>query len=220
MKIIGVSAGVVGRESNVDRMVKAVMEKSSDEYEFIKLNDLNYSACKGCSWLCAKPQLCMLEDDLQPNIQKVRDADAVVLGSPIHFGTVSPTMLSFISRLWGFRHVDYVLEDKPFVLALSGIDVDRRTPGEDFQRALSVFKVDVLDVIKYSSRVPPCYRCGRHQECEIGGAYRLWGEKASILTIKPELFNRWEDDEETVNRIDAVAERLKTHRQPALRKKV
>ncbi len=213
MKIIGVSAGVVGRESNVDRMVKAVMEKSSDDYEFIKLNDLVYSACKGCSWLCGKPQLCTLEDDLKPIIEKVRDADAVVLGSPIHFGTVSPTMLSFISRLWGFRHVDYILKDKPFVLALSGIDVTRRTPGEDFQRALSVFKVNVLDTIKYSSKVPPCYRCGRHQECKIGGAYRLWGEEASSLIIKPELFNRWEDDEETVKRIDAIAERLITHGQ-------
>jgi hypothetical protein len=27
MKIIGFSAGVVGRDSNVDRMVKAIMEK-------------------------------------------------------------------------------------------------------------------------------------------------------------------------------------------------
>ncbi len=210
MKLIGVSAGVVGRESNVDRMVKAVMEKTSGDHEFIKLNDLDYVACKGCSWLCAKPQLCTLEDDLQPIIPKVRDADAVVLGSPIHFGTVSPTMLSFISRLWGFRHVDYVMKDKPFVLLLSGIDAERRSPGEDFQRALSVYKVDVLDVIKYSSKVPPCYRCGRHQECEIGGAYRLWGEEAHSLAIKPELFNRWEDDEVTMKRIEVASELLKT----------
>lgn len=213
MKIVGVSAGVVGRDSNVDRMVKAIMEKTGYDYEVVKLNDLTYSACKGCSWLCAKPQLCTLEDDLQPVIPKVRDADAVVLGSPIHFGTVSPTMLSFISRLWGFRHVDFVLKDKPFVLILSGIDVNRRTPGEDFRRALSAFRVNVLDVVEYSSKVPPCYRCGRHQECEIGGAYRLWGEETSSLEIKPELFNRWEDDAEIVKRIEAVAESLKPQTQ-------
>ena len=28
MKIIGFSAGVIGRDSNVDRMVKAIMEKT------------------------------------------------------------------------------------------------------------------------------------------------------------------------------------------------
>ena len=185
------------------------MEKSSDDHEFVKLNNINYSACKGCSWLCAKPQICMLEDDLLPYIQKVRDADAVVLGSPIHFGTVSATMLSFISRLWGFRHVNYVIKDKPFVLALCGIRANREKPEEDYRRALSVYKVNILDVINYSSRVPPCYRCGRHQECEIGGAYRLWGEKTHNLVIKPELFNRWEDDSEIVKRIDVVAEKLK-----------
>lgn len=87
MKIIGFSSGVVGRDSNVDRMVKAVMEKSGLESEFIKLTDLNYSACKSCVWMCAGPQLCTLEDDLLPYFQKVKEADAVVLGSPIHFGT-------------------------------------------------------------------------------------------------------------------------------------
>jgi multimeric flavodoxin WrbA len=62
MKVIGFSSGAIGWDSNVDRMVKAIMEKSGYESEFVKLTDLNYSACKSCSWLCAKPQKCMLED--------------------------------------------------------------------------------------------------------------------------------------------------------------
>ena len=74
MKIIGFSAGVVSRDSNIDRMVKAIMEKSSYDYEFIKLNDLTYSSCKGCVWLCAKPEICKLEDDLFPYVQKIKDA--------------------------------------------------------------------------------------------------------------------------------------------------
>jgi multimeric flavodoxin WrbA len=66
MKIIGFSAGIVGRNSNTDRMVKAIMEKSGYESEFVKLTDLNYSACKGCVWLCAKQEVCKLEDDFFP----------------------------------------------------------------------------------------------------------------------------------------------------------
>ena len=92
VKIIGFSSGAVGRESNVDRMVKAIMEKSGYESEFIKFTDLNYSACKSCVWLCAGPQVCLLEDDLLPYFQKVKEADAIVLGSPIHFGTVNAGM--------------------------------------------------------------------------------------------------------------------------------
>ena len=172
MKIIGFSSGVVGHESNVDRMVKAIMEKSDGDSEFVKLNDLNYSACKSCVALCAGPQVCRLEDELLPFYQKVKEADAVVLGSPIHFGSVNAAMVSFISRLWGFRHVSIPIKDKPFVLALSGLGVERSdTSRDDFRRLLRPYQVNILDVVSYYSKIPPCYSCGRHQECRIGGAF-------------------------------------------------
>lgn len=66
MKAIGFSVGGVGREGNIDRMVKAILKKSGHDAEFVKLADLTYSGCKGCVQLCAKPQVCMLEDDAQP----------------------------------------------------------------------------------------------------------------------------------------------------------
>jgi len=56
MKVIGFSAGSVGREGNVDRMVKAILDKSGHEAEFVKLTDLNFSGCKGCVQLCAGPR--------------------------------------------------------------------------------------------------------------------------------------------------------------------
>ena len=210
MKIIGFSSGVVGRDSNVDRMVKAIMERSGYDFEFVKLNDLNYVACKGCVWLCGGPQICKLEDDLLPYIQKVKEADAVVLGSPIHFGTVSAAMRSFISRLWGFRHVTISINNKPFVLALSGLGIEESdTSIDDFKRALMDFHVNIFDVVSYYSRTPPCYSCGRHQECSIGGAYRLWGEKTHALSITPELFQKWEEQPAIVDKIESAAEKLR-----------
>ena len=208
MKIIGFSAGVVGRDSNTDRMVKAIMEKSGYDSEFVKLNDFDYSACKGCVWLCAGPEVCRLEDDLLPYYQKVKEADAVVLGSPVHHSTVSASMLAFISRLWGFRHVNFAIKDKPFVLALCGIGRWQDTTEEDFHRALRSYRVRIVEVVRYSSVIPPCYRCGRHQECHIGGAYRIWDDKARTLVITPEIFRRWEDDTETVAKVEAAAEKL------------
>ncbi len=207
MRIIGFSAGVVGRDSNMDRMVKAIMEKTGYESEFVKLTDLDYSACKGCVWLCAGPQVCQLEDDLFPYYQKLREADAVVLGGTIHQATISATMLSFISRFWGYRHVSIPIAKKPFVLALCG-GGNPRTSEEDFRRALRPYAVSIVDVVSYASRIPPCYRCGRHQECVIGGAYQIWGDEARTLPITPELFPRWEDRPETVAQVEAAAEKL------------
>jgi multimeric flavodoxin WrbA len=208
MKVIGLSAGVVGRDSNVDRMVRAIMDQSGGDGELVKLTDLSYSACKGCVWLCAEPQVCKLEDDLLPYYQKIKDADAVVLGSPVHFMTISATMTAFISRLWGFRHVSHALGKKPFVLAVSGMGGSEAAAGRDFRRALLPFRARVADVVCYNSGIPPCYRCGRHRECRIGGAYRKHGDEVKDLAISPELFTRWEECPATVAAVDEAASKL------------
>ncbi|MHC4266279.1 MAG: flavodoxin family protein [Planctomycetota bacterium] len=216
MKIIGFSSGAVGGDTNVDRMVKAIMDKSGHESEFVKLNDLNYSACKSCVWLCARPQVCMLEDDLLPYYQKIKEADAVVLGSPIHFGTINAAMSSFISRFWGFRHVTIPIKNKPFVLVLAGAGLEDNTDN-DFLRTLELYQVKVLDVIRYTSKIFPCFQCGRHRKCTIGGGHRkctiggvyeMYGEKAHTMSITPEFFRKWEDDPKTVIRIEAAGKKL------------
>ena len=212
MKVIGFSSGVIGWDSNVDRMVKAIMEKSGYESEFVKLTDLNYSACKSCSWLCAKPQKCMLEDDLLPFFEKVKEADAVVLGSSIQMGTVNAVMFSFLSRFFGFRHVTIPIKNKPFVLALCGLghrDGADSKAMADFERALMPFQVNIIDTLKYSSHIPPCFKCGRIKECRIGGAYLIWGEKAHTMELTQDRFRRWEDDPDTKAHIDEAAKKLK-----------
>jgi multimeric flavodoxin WrbA len=209
MNIIGFSSGVVGRDSNVDRMVKEIMDKTGFDQEFVKLTDVDYSACKGCVWRCAGPEVCLLEDDLLPYYQKIKDADAVVLGSPIHFGTISATMIAFISRLWGFRHVNFSIKDKPFVLAVVGLGKNQQGASDDFRKALKPFLVNIVDVAKYCSGIPPCYRCGRHQECRIGGAYYKWGAEVRKLTIAPELFRKWEDCPETIADCGEAAAKLR-----------
>ena len=120
MKVIGFSSGGAGHVGNVDLMVKAIMAKSGHEAEFVKLTELNYSACKGCVQLCAGPQVCRLVDDLLPYYQKIKDADAVVVGSPVYFNTLNGAAASFIERFFGYRHVTSAIKGKPFVLVVCG----------------------------------------------------------------------------------------------------
>jgi multimeric flavodoxin WrbA len=208
MKVIGFSAGSAGREGNVDRMVKAVLEKSGHECEFVKLHDLTFSGCKGCVQLCAKPQVCKLEDEAQPYYQKVKEADAVVIGTPVYFDTMTATVWAFIERFFGYRHVDIPIKGKPFVTVIGGgMGVD--SAAEQLHKVLGAFEVNVVDTIKFQSKVPPCFKCGRHKECEIGGLYMMLGDAAKELTITKEMFTRWEDDASVAAAIDAAAEKLK-----------
>jgi multimeric flavodoxin WrbA len=208
MKVIGFSAGSVGREGNIDRMVKAILDKSGHEVEFVKLADLNYSGCKGCVQLCAKPQVCKLADDAQPYYQKIKDADAVVIGTPVYFDTMTAMVWAFIERFFGYRHVDIPIADKPFVLVVGGALMLDSTV-EQLHKILSMFEVNVLDTVRYQSKVPPCFKCGRHKECEIGGMYKMLGDAAKEVKITKEMFTRWEDDSQVAAAVDAAAEKLK-----------
>jgi len=208
MKVIGFSAGSVGREGNIDRMVKAILEKSGHEAEFVKLADLNYSGCKGCVQLCAKPQVCTLDDDAQPYYQKIKDADAVVIGSPVYFDTMTSLVWSFIERFFGYRHVDIPIAGKPFVLGVGGgLTLDSAV--DQLHKVLGMFEVNQVDTVRFQSKIPPCFKCGRHKECEIGGLYKMLGDAAKELTITKEMFSRWEDDSATATAIDAAATKLK-----------
>ncbi len=208
MKVIGFSAGSVGREGNVDRMVKALLEKSGHEAEFVKLTDLTFSGCKGCVQLCAGPQVCKLKDDAQPYYEKILAADAVVIGSPVYMNTVTSTASAFVERFYGYRHVDIQIAGKPFVTVVGGammVDVAQ----ENMQKLLGMFEADVISSIAFKSSVPPCFKCGRHRECKIGGAYMMHGDAAKDLTITKEMFARWEDNSKAVAAIDAAAEMLR-----------
>jgi multimeric flavodoxin WrbA len=208
-KILGFSSGGVGREGNVDRMVKAVLEGSGQNTQFVKLSELAYSGCKGCVARCARPQRCMLEDDLLPWYEAIREADALVIGTPVYFDGINGLCYSFLERFFGYRHVTVPIAGKPVVLIVNGaMTLDgaelqlRRMLGEFFQ-------VKIQDVIRFQTEVPPCLRCGRHSECRIGGLYMMLGEGALDLKIKPEMFKRWENDPAIVAAVEAVAQRLR-----------
>ncbi|MBP1764661.1 MAG: NADPH-dependent reductase [Firmicutes bacterium] len=71
--------------------------------EFIHLYDLNYKGCVSCFACKLKDGKsygkCSYKDELTPVLEKVEQADAIILGSPIYLGTASGEMRSFLERL-------------------------------------------------------------------------------------------------------------------------
>ena len=80
------------------------------ETELIHLYDLNFQGCKSCFACKTKGGesygKCAVKDDLAPIFKKVEEVDAVILGSPFYFGTVSGEMRSFMERLM-FPYLKY-----------------------------------------------------------------------------------------------------------------
>jgi len=73
------------------------------ETELVHLYDLDFKGCISCFACKTKGGKsygrCAVKDDLAPVFGKIEKADAIILGSPIYFGTVSGEMRSFMERL-------------------------------------------------------------------------------------------------------------------------
>lgn len=210
MRIVGFSTGATGKVGNVDRMVQAVMDKTGWDSEFVKLTDLNFTGCKGCVDLCAKPQVCMADDGLLPHFQALKDADAIVLGAPVYMGSMNATMRAFVERFYGYRHVSIAISGKPVVLVLAGCAPAGEAPKE-FRQLLGVYNLNVVETIHFCSLSPPCLTCGRHLDCKIGGLYMMYGDKANTMEITPDMFKTWEDDPAAVQAVERAAEELSVY---------
>ena len=89
------------------------------ETEIVNLYDFPFAGCKSC-FACklknAKTNgICAIRDDLRPILERARQADVLVLGSPIYFSYPTGVYRAFFERL-AFPVYSYHYEDgKPLV---------------------------------------------------------------------------------------------------------
>ncbi|MCF8049726.1 MAG: flavodoxin family protein [Desulfobacterales bacterium] len=209
MTLLGFSASAV-KNGNVDRMVRAVLEKSAEPYEFVRLSELAYSPCRACPHQCAKDNLCTLDDDLKPYYPKILAADALVLGTPVYFDSMNGFMSVFLERLWSFRHCRFPLEGKPFVVVSTGDKQDAAELAiEAVKRRMIAYRASFVGSVSFGSTIFPCYTCGYGHRCKVGGFFERYGEEGiRTLKITPDLFKRWEDFPEIASGIDRLAEKI------------
>lgn len=82
-----------------------------------ELNSLTYRGCQGC-YACKKSlDRCILEDDLTEVLAAVREADIVVLASPVYYGDISGQLKCFMDRTFSYLVPDYVTNKNPSRLA-------------------------------------------------------------------------------------------------------
>jgi len=86
----------------LEHAIKGAVSEGN-ETELIHLYDLDFKGCTSC-FACKLAGgksygRCSEQDDLTPVLEKILDADALILGSPIYLGTATGEMRSFLERL-------------------------------------------------------------------------------------------------------------------------
>ena len=77
------------------------------EVETIYLNELHYRGCQACYACKNGSETCVIKDDLSPVLEKVREADAVVLASAVYYGEVTAQLKGFIDRTFCYLKPEY-----------------------------------------------------------------------------------------------------------------
>lgn len=79
-------------------------EAAGAEVEYINLVDLNYKGCMSCFACKVKGNktggLCAYRDDLRPVLEKILQADALIVGTPIYYSYPTGMFRNLLERLF------------------------------------------------------------------------------------------------------------------------
>lgn len=105
MKAIFVN-GSPRKNKNTADMLQSAMRGAQEmgaECEMVHLYDIDFKGCKSCFACKLKNSkcngVCALKDDLRPVLERCREADVIVLGSPVYYSYPTGELRSFKERL-------------------------------------------------------------------------------------------------------------------------
>ena len=105
MKVMAFNGGPRKKWNTATLLEKAIEGAASQgaETSLVHLYELEFKGCISC-FACKKKKgksygTCAVQDDLTSTYAEIKEADVIILGSPIYFGDVTGEMRSFLERL-------------------------------------------------------------------------------------------------------------------------
>ncbi|MBR6330070.1 MAG: flavodoxin family protein [Bacteroidales bacterium] len=94
------------KQWNTAKMLESAMQGATEagaECEMVHLYDINFHGCKSCFACKLKNSktngVCAIRDDLRPVLERARQCDVLVLGSPVYYSYPTGDLRSFMERL-------------------------------------------------------------------------------------------------------------------------
>ena len=147
MKAIGI-VGSPRKDGNTEILTKHTLkaiEEEGLETELVRLADLDIQPCNACM-VCRDEERCPIDDDLFPLYTKVKGAEAIILSSPVYFGSATALLKSFMER------AGYIgMPRKVFVGKVGGPLVVARRAGQNFTFAQLMYWFHIMGFFMPSS---------------------------------------------------------------------
>lgn len=104
MKVVAITSSK--RKMNTYKVVsqiKNILEKNQIEVEIINLYDYNIDSCYGCE-ICILKGKCIIKDDAEYIMNKLKSSDGIILSSPVYLQSVSGKLKTFVDRTCAWFH--------------------------------------------------------------------------------------------------------------------
>jgi multimeric flavodoxin WrbA len=141
LKVVGIvgSPRSGGNTETLTRIALEEVEKKGLETELISLAGKKIKPCDGCR-TCSTTGKCHIKDDFESIFAKMKEADGIILASPVYYGAATPQMTSLISRFYGTH-------GKPLKNKVGGPIVVARRAGHNFTLAQLMFFFMISEMI-------------------------------------------------------------------------
>lgn len=124
------------RSGDTMGLINALIPQIKGEYRLVNAYDFPASPCIDCRY-CQTHEGCAIKDDMQGLYDDIRDADCIVIASPIYFSELTGRLLDLASRFQTFycarrfRKIESIPKPKRgAVILVGGGDGNMKKPYE------------------------------------------------------------------------------------------
>jgi multimeric flavodoxin WrbA len=128
-----------GNTELLSRHALKAIEEEGITTELISLAGLDIKPCNAC-YACKKEESCPIDDDLWPVYTRMKEADAIILASPVYFGSATAQIKALMERS---GYITY-WNGRAFEGKVGGPLVVARRAGKNFTLAQLTFWFQVM----------------------------------------------------------------------------
>ena len=161
-KNVLILSGSPRKNGNSDMLCDAFMKgalEAGHQVEKIRVAEKNIGFCRGCYG--SRSGACVLKDDMAEVLQKMIDADVIVLASPVYFYSIDAQLKALIDRTVA-RWLE--VKDKAFYYIMTAADGERAS----METALACFR-GYADCVEGAKEMGVIYGTGVYEKGEVKG---------------------------------------------------
>ena len=200
-EILAVSGSPI-KLGNIEQAIRQIMRSTGRDGELIRLSALNIKPCTACL-KCVHTNRCVQRDDMNEILQKVVDAQALIIGGFPTFFSLNALTKLFTERMYPLKHNKMLTKGK-LGIAVAGGFRDANVVEQYLCSFFQWMKMDVIGSLNVNGNAP-CLSCGLGETCDYSNFTMMYGEAAQIT---PDKFYCFENDAAAQKKASLIGEKL------------